>query len=104
MNTLGQTIVPGTIVRVAPSQVKPEYAADTTFVCRGGGGLNHDDRPDPLEPEGDWLIYGIWQLDGKHGIISSDLIVEIVSEPQMPLPVLTFNQIIDWIPEKEEKE
>jgi hypothetical protein len=97
MNNLGINIIPGTIVRVGHEYVKPEYAVDAMFVCLGGGGMQSGDRDPYGDDLGDWHVYGVWQLDGAHGIISSDLISEIVSVPTKPLRALLITEMLDWI-------
>jgi hypothetical protein len=98
MNNLGINIIPGTVVRVDHESVRPEHAANTMFVCRGGGGMWSDDAD---RYHDDWCIYGVWQLDGEHNIISSEMISEIVSVPTKPLRALLIAEMLDWIKPKE---
>jgi hypothetical protein len=63
--------------------------------------MRSDDR-DPYDDDlGNWHIYGVWQLDGAHGIISSDLISEIVSVPTKPLRALSLIEMLEWVQPKE---
>jgi hypothetical protein len=90
MNNLGADIPPGAHAKVDPRFIHERYASSTLFECLGGDGLGQ-------ENDGSWHIYGIWCLDGKRGIISSDMIERIVSVPDASRAPLNEAEMLHWI-------